>query len=238
MISSTDNFHRWFEGSHVHRNGVPLVQFHGTQYPIYDEPFWRFTHFGTSNCSNLFLWRHIKNADTATLYPVLLSIKNPVYMEDIGHHGATYISDTLTDMGIFTQRENDTIQKFCRPIFVNGDSISTRMKDASENADILSAQRNCARATKDFPPEKHSIRHAPYFYHAFEGYRMICDLLNKKGYDGMAYHNDHEDDGSLSWAITRPDQVLGLFDAIKIGIPYHMEYHAEIGNIPKPHWVP
>lgn len=238
MFKSADEFHEWFSGSAVQKDGLPLIQFHGTPYPLYNEPFWRFSHFGTANCSHSFIWNAIKNHKTASLYPVSLAIKSPLKMKDIGHHGASHLADALADLGVFSNQENQEAQKRSQPIATNPKGIFSRYKAAQNNPDALSSHRNNIRENADFAHSAFETTHAPHAYHAFLGYEFICDLLNQKGYDGIIYENHREDDGSPSWAITRSDQTVSMFELQKLGIPYVLEYDSASKSLEPPYWLP
>jgi len=98
---ATANFNRWFGDSKVvDKNGKPLVVYHGTNKNQQGDAFTQFDTYGsnyglmgqgsyfTDNADLASSYTKKGRGDTPTVYPVYLSIKNPINMDARGNEAA------------------------------------------------------------------------------------------------------------------------------------------------------
>jgi hypothetical protein len=103
------DFNAWFSGSKVTgNNSEPLVVYHSSNADFSTDAFRPLSHFGTAvaahDRSNHYKMKAVR------VYPVFLSIKNPVLVGDPGSHdidGYHDILEYLCEQGIVTPKEKD-----------------------------------------------------------------------------------------------------------------------------------
>lgn len=120
----SDEFNRWFRDSKVvNEDGSPKVQYHGTN--VSYRNFKQFdtglselgTHFGTQAQANEFVKDVPPDPDEdATIvndriYPVYLSIQNPLRMQDANRWSTGRMARRLRDMGFLSPEEAATIER-------------------------------------------------------------------------------------------------------------------------------
>ena len=115
-------FKKWFKGSKVvDANGDPLVVYHGTKFPenpnfqnivgkeqnfhVFDVGE-RFGDLGSHfTVSQQVASEHFTGSDGGRIYPVYLSIKNPLRVQDSGGFDIISIRDDLIKSGVATETE-------------------------------------------------------------------------------------------------------------------------------------
>ena len=198
------DFDDWFDGSVVvAEDDSPLMVFHGTS-SIFDH-FRPLSHFGSDAAAHrvmyddeeklsdhdyvrksnemLFQSRLASRQVVRVQHPVFLNIKNPVELEDFGSHesGLDFINQLFHE-GIISEDERMSL-------------ASERMRP-SLNADHISQMQS----------EGHFSEQDSMLDHYWK-YKVV-KKLEEKGYDGIIYKNQIEDEGSTSFIIFHPDQVM------------------------------
>ena len=113
--TSSVAFKKWFGDSKVvDENGKPLVMYHGTS-ANFDQAFDPTqgelgVHFGTQEVASKFGERPNQAGKGNRVFPVYLSIKNPLRMVDKGSWDLTTVKETLIATGDITQAEADAWQ--------------------------------------------------------------------------------------------------------------------------------
>ncbi len=115
------DFDKWFKNSKVAINGQPSVQFHGTSHAFNNTPFWPFTHFGTKESAEFLTEVSWELEKTATLYPVLLSIKNPLIIKDMGANDPQNLAKQLCCNGIISKKELELIRTLSEQTYTQTD---------------------------------------------------------------------------------------------------------------------
>ena len=118
---NSEEFKRWFRNSKVtNPDGTPKVQYHGTQAINYFKSFNTTkseigSHFGTIEQASSFVRNEPVDPDEDDfavkdrVYPVYLSIQNPLRMNDKGHWTTSSTARRLGDMNIISREESERI---------------------------------------------------------------------------------------------------------------------------------
>lgn len=192
-------FTRWFGNSKVVTSeGQPLVVWHG--HPVNAPAFNAFDfdraidlgmHFGTRRAALEFGRGADGKQDTAR--PFYLAIQRPIRLTDPGDwiagdwiSGATALDQVLA-RGIFSPEEYAAtrerilaLQQETRALRRSADAYSTGFQDAYR---------------------------AAFARYRAEAGRLVRELLERHGYDGVVYENHNEDVGSQSWIAFHPEQI-------------------------------
>ena len=186
-------FARWFKDSQVvDAEGKPLVTWHG--HPVSTPAFDTFDfdravdlgmHFGTRSAALEFGRRPGGRQDTTR--PFYLSIQRPIRLTDPGDWIAGEWASGATALD----------QVFARGILSPDEYAATRDR-------VLVLQQG-ARAVLQSSGSV-AYREAFARYRA-ETSRLVRELLERHGYDGVVYENESEDAGSQSWIAFHPWQV-------------------------------
>lgn len=189
------DFDTWFSESVLKDGrGQPIPQYHGTTYDFAGSDFWPFSHFGSAHCANQFM----RAREDSTLHKVVLSIKNPLAIPDLAAAHETWgIAGFLTEIGLMSQIENDRLHDIARNDF----RPHPRCEEIRANPKIRDRSYHSAKQPSDFHAQDALAAH-----------------INAQGYDGFVYVNRREDIGSLSWIITRPDQVRHVYQYAAEGV--------------------
>ncbi len=233
---NTDEFREfWGDSVVVNADGSPQAQMHGT---TADDDIVSFrtmrgsdfgSHFGDISQSEHFLESRRANLpdgwyDNSRVYPVWLSIQNPLMTDDLGRWDpdeiTAFMEEKLEEKGIPW------------PAFIDDDGVPDRTDWNDEVMDLVPEIAN---------------EHAWFNNHlgAWEKFKqrknweMLRDAMEEAGYDGIAYLNQYEGDGenNLSFIALRPEQIKsaignsGKFDRTDPRMRYGIEdYDAPEGG--------
>lgn len=224
---NTDEFRAfWGNSVVVNPDGSPQAQMHGT---TTDDDIVSFrtmrghdfgSHFGDISQSEHFLESRRANSpdgwhDNARVYPVWLSIQNPLITDDLGRWDpdeiTAFMEEKLEEKGIEW------------PQFIDDDDVDRH----DWNDEVM-----------DLVPEV-TNEHAWFnnYMGAWEKFKqrknweMLRDAMEDAGYDGIAYTNQYEGDGenNLSFIALRPEQIKsaignsGKFDRTDPRMRYGVE---------------
>ena len=227
---NTDEFRAFWGNSRVvNSDGSPQAQMHGT---TTDDDITSFrtmrgndfgSHFGDISQSEHFMESRRANSpdgwyDNSRVYPVWLSIQNPLITDDLGRWDpdeiAAFMEEKLEEKGIPW------------PEFIDDDGVPDRTDWNNEVMDLVPEIAN---------------EHAWFNNHlgAWEKFKqrknweMLRDAMEEAGYDGIAYLNQYEGDGenNLSFIALRPEQIKsaignnGKFDRTDPRMRYGIEDH-------------
>ncbi|MGM0422520.1 MAG: hypothetical protein ACQEQL_05410 [Pseudomonadota bacterium] len=177
-------FESWFRNSKVvDRQGRPLVVFHATVAEFDPCAFNPLSHFGSAEAADEIALYHTMDGDEGCrVFPVFLSIKNPLRIIDLDTHDQGDYED------LFEYSAKDILspeqQQYC--FGYDPDRFVAPLIREVSQSDILPAHMQ--------QPEHLWIH-------------RLVQILEAKGYDGFTYANDHEDQGSLSYIPFRKEQV-------------------------------
>lgn len=216
-VIDSPRFKRWFSGSKVvDEDGNPLICYHGTVSWKGQFKQWRpFTHFGTSRASTDAIMRRYddiigKNPITpyrSRIYPVFLSIKNPISMdddEDLQHGPDQYQMELKTQL-----------------LIDNPSYKSDAIMRAGFNM-LFFQHHKKKRITGEFPNresieevirQESRVTEFGFQYNFSNKVRLtvIRKVMRYYGYDGFVYENVVEHPGSISWVIIDDSQVWPIF---------------------------
>ena len=190
---NSQQFKNWFNGSKVvDSNGQPLLMYHGWQSIDMDDKgiqeYFPLTHFGTKKAANNRLKDkfHSSNKDSHAIYPVYLSIKNPLRIIDDGknNHDVDDILLYITFGTFDYYKQSERRHKRYGKISIE---------------DFYEIRNTYPQ--KGTTPQ--SLRKA------------LINCLKKYGYDGMVYKNRVEHRGSDSWIIFDDNQVWSLYKSVQ-----------------------
>lgn len=218
---TSPQFKRWFDGSEVvdRKTGNPLICFHSSinEHGENFKHFRPFSHFGTFRAAEDNINLKANTSNYISMYPVVLNIKNPLEIEDIGvsHTNAIqYLYSMYKAKGIdkndvleyvkeaFSRYEpkfkpNIAYQNFPELVQYITKKITYDLKylDTGEPIDLI----------------VNKYAGAPTELNNAESYKQLVTFIRKNGYDGFKYRNSVEDRGSISWIILSSRQVLPLY---------------------------
>ena len=192
----TPEFKEWFKGSKVvDKDGSPLVVYHGT---TEKSPFTVFNtnpptdvgaHFGTKEAANSILaGKAIKNIDnmSANIYPVYLSIKNPLEVQDA--FGGD-VAGTALEI-------HDALQARGANLY----DLTERLKKQTEILDNWPGMETeyMGMTWDEFVASNRELD------------KYAVEIAKKNGFDGLVYDNIFEGDvfgDNLSWVAFEPNQI-------------------------------
>jgi len=194
----TPEFKEWFKGSKVvDKDGSPLVVYHGT---TEKSPFTVFNtnppkdvgaHFGTKEAANSILagnYEAIKNTDnmSANIYPVYLSIKNPLEVQDA--FGGD-VAGTALEI-------HDALQARGANLY----DLTERLKKQTEILDNWPGMETeyMGMTWDEFVASNRELD------------KYAVEIAKKNGFDGLVYDNIFEGDvfgDNLSWVAFEPNQI-------------------------------
>lgn len=199
--------------SDIDRADAPLVVFHGTDKNIetIGTTMDLGAHFGTAGQANRIIRdeKYLKPSEKRTdgttyikdaqVYPVMLSIQNPLRMPDLGDWDTFNVLEVLTgDTNKFQIVQNPSSvkirdeeeaypQTLYKPIFTPAES--NRIEDAMESMSVK------------------------------QQYKYLIKEIQKKGYDGIVYRNEFERDLEMfdyylydSYIAFKPTQIKSVFN--------------------------
>jgi hypothetical protein len=158
-IMTTPQFKQWFSGSKVvDKTGKPLLCFHGSagvddpsrdtnnEQPI--QKFHPWTHFGTVSAANARILDQLEDEDFQNIenrfhiYPVFLSIKRPVVVDDFDTSlldGNFELLMSLHERGYITRSEMDHVNPY-KIILQHGDGLvyENEFEDAGSTSWVIS----------------------------------------------------------------------------------------------------
>ena len=181
----TPGFSEWFAGSVVvDADGQPRPVMHASSGEFQGKVFHPQTHFGTAKAANDRLAQLSKlNVEQPSphIFPVYLSIKNPIRMGD---------TNALMGWG------HDLAWRMRRKVRFDKAAKDALFLNDELDWGIYMSQR------KEAPDYKQ-------FDHEYD--KLLIRELTRLGYDGIVYKNRLEDKGSDSYIIFRSDQVWPVF---------------------------
>lgn len=136
--TDTAEFRRWFEGSVVvDENGDPRVYYHGTTSRSGWDGTQDFREFATD--ADLEMGSHFgvveqaedfvaNGVDGSRIFPVYLSISNPLRLQDTGSWSPNVVLDQITKLGVISRDASDAIRR------QSGDYLSRNVRRAIEDA--------------------------------------------------------------------------------------------------------
>jgi hypothetical protein len=167
---ASPSFDRWFEDSQVvDVDGRPKVLFHGTDatFDEFDAGEFGF-HFGDERAASM---------QGGSSMPVVLSIKNPLRLKDLGVWNPDRVLKAI-------RKEADIPKEAIDLAEDESDKLHDQLVDRLEDDDDL-----------------HDARKAHYEWSA-----PVRELLDRHGYDGIVYQNEAEGFGD-SYIAFRPEQI-------------------------------
>jgi hypothetical protein len=178
-------FESWFRNSKVvDPQGQPLVLFHATVADFDPCAFNPLSHFGSEMAADeIALYRFMDGDDGCRVFPVFLSIKNPLRILDLNPHDKGNFKDYFSECTVkhaLSVKE----RQYCFDYDVEKAPVPLRQEASTSN--IL-------------PVHMQSVEHL--------WVDRLIRTLESKGYDGFMYRNDHEDVGSFSYVSFRKEQV-------------------------------
>lgn len=115
---SSDEFKQWFKKSKVAEpDGTPRIMYHGTNARVRFTTFDTFgselgSHFGTQKQASKFVTVDEAQGEYRSggrIYPVYLSIQNPLRLRDMGNWDNDKVASQLFDLGIIDRDMNDAM---------------------------------------------------------------------------------------------------------------------------------
>ena len=167
---SSPSFDKWFEDSQVvDGNGRPKVLFHGTDatFDEFDAGEFGF-HFGDEQAASM---------QGGSSMPVVLSIKNPLRLKDLGVWNPDRVLKAL-------RKEADIPKEAIAEAEAESDKLHDQLVDRLDDDNDL-----------------HDARKAHYEWSA-----PVRELLDRHGYYGIVYQNEAEGFGD-SYIAFRPEQI-------------------------------
>ena len=196
--TNSEQFKNWFNGSKVvDSNGKPLVMYHGWQSLDMDDKgindYFPLTHFGTIKAANKRIKDKYSNSNYSNyaVYPVYLSIKNPLRIVDSKNTG-----HAVSDIAIYLA-------------FGSFDYRPNRLYPRVDDDDVFNSD-----FVRNKKYGKISIEEYNEIIRGDEDVLTLVNILKKNGYDGMVYKNRVEHRGSESWVIFDNSQIWPLYKSI------------------------
>ena len=203
--------------SDIDRANAPLVAFHGTtkQIPFIGNTVDLGAHVGTAGQANSII-RNLKDRTpsfpvdisvdkqaeylkNAQVYPVMVSIQNPLRMPDLGNWLPNVVLETLTgDPNKFQIVQNPASVKIRDQKEAPPNTLYKPIFTKVEQRRILKAMEN------------KNVR---------QQYKILINEIQNKGYDGIVYRNEFERDLELfdkylfdSYIVFKPTQLKSVYN--------------------------
>ena len=206
---STDQFREfWGNSVVVDEEGKPKAQMHGTTTDADISMFETMrgrdfgSHFGNVQQSSDFLTAGQSKNDTqeyrdnARIYPVWLSIQNPLITDDLGRWDVdeitAFMEEKLEEKGIPW------------PSFISDDEVPDRSDWNDEVMDLVPEVTNEHAWFNNYMGAWEKFKQR-------KNWEMLRDAMEDAGYDGIAYQNVYEGDGAeMSYVALRPSQIKSV----------------------------
>lgn len=209
-----------------------IVAYHGTTDDI--AAFRPLSHFGTAKAAADRVdadWRKGEDGVVpgARTYPVVLDIRAPLDLEDLGNHTPLDFAAALWRAGVVGEdfakavvlavaeaerRDAAAWAISCGNLGIRDKMAWVRDPAAAEAAAaaVTAAEAVEALWAAHGSPDglRHCVRHCvfPHEKVSFSAaVGLIVAAIEAAGYDGVRYVNTWEDEGSVSWVALRPEQV-------------------------------
>lgn len=124
------------------------------------------------------------------VFPFFAIVKNPLELPDVGNFNSGAVLEQLRKKGILTLEEDN----------------ATWNQRTQNIAEFKANNPNPGYDSPDYPIYRAREKAAEA--------KAFIELLESKGYDGIKYTNAHEDPGSISGTVFRPDTQLMKLDEI------------------------
>lgn len=212
QIVADPKFQRWFgKGVVTDDEGEPKVVYHSTRADENFSRFNRMTHWGTVLAANDRLDAAFPEAVSGSAIMDMLGIDPMIrdkFWASLEPHERQKLFENYWKKRhqYMTSRPSRIYPAFInlrRPLHIFDTGVQHGVKDYA-----LAAYHAGALNEKEVT----SIQRRTHFVSKEFGLSKFIDLLEKKGYDGLSYVNNAEDEGSMSYVTFRPNQQKSIFN--------------------------